>query len=70
MLANILHPKFHCQRLSSKQRNEAETALIELPPEFITIYMKFLAQEDPFPANRFTDSAKTVSPIVWWKSLR
>ena len=29
------------------------------------IYMKFLAQEDPFPANRFTDSAKAVAPIVW-----
>ena len=70
LLANILHPKFHGERLSAKQRTEAETALIELHPELITIYMKFLAQEDPFPPNRFSDTAKSVPPIVWWKSLR
>ena len=55
--------------MSPEQRLKAEDLLSTIYPEMIPIYLRFLAQTDPFPKLRFREEARQVSSTVWWKSL-
>ena len=65
-----LHPKYQGRRLNDKQLAIVNEFLEQRDPDNIATLIALDAQSAPFPPVYFTESAKSINPVVWWKGLK
>lgn len=68
IVAYALHPTYQGKDLSPIQQEEVLTWMLERNPTFLQPLMAFQAQEAPFIPAFFSESAKSVPPVTWWKA--
>ena len=69
LLANILHPKYMGQGLTSKQQEEARNVLIEQNPSLLPQLYQFQAIAEPFQASIFA-CTNALKPVIWWRTIK
>lgn len=69
--ANLLHPKFKGENLSSEQITEALLYIEVYHKEAMPFVVKYRAMTDPFHKFLFEDHVvNNVGPLEWWMSLK
>lgn len=69
LLAYLLHPSYNGENLSREEREQAEEWLRTRKPDFIPLFLSFLAKDAPFPASRFDQHALQTPAATWWRAM-
>ena len=69
LLANILHPKYMGQGLTSEQQERARNVLIEQNPSLLLQLYHFQDKAEPFQSSIFA-CTNALKPAMWWRTVK